>query len=120
MRTNQLAAIIMAGSLGLGGCGFFAGDDDDFGDDNGESESGDGDGDDDPPPTQGFRVHPKFMLQDLAAIVTIEVDGITASPCELDGAPEGGYVCDAGWLPADSTATIRVEKDGFDTAVRAP
>src|SRR5690606_22161727 len=71
-------------------------------------------------PSQGFRVYPKFMLQDLPAIVTIELDGVTASPCELDGAAEGGYLCDAGVLAADSSATIRVDKDGFDSAVRHP
>ena len=60
------------------------------------------------------------MLQDLPAIVTIELDGVTATACELDGAPEGGYVCDASGLPADALATIRVDKDGFDTAYRNP
>ncbi|MFO7561887.1 MAG: hypothetical protein R6X02_04545 [Enhygromyxa sp.] len=110
-------ALIMVATL-AGGCSFF--DDDDGDDEVGDTgEVGDGDGDDDPPPTQGFRVFPKFMLQDLSAIVTIEIDGITPTPCELD-LDQGGYVCDAGELPADSSASVWIEKDGFEGALRRP
>jgi hypothetical protein len=105
------------------GCEFFQGDDDtDFGEDTYGTETGDPTTDtgEDPPPTQGFRVFPKVMALDVPAIVTIELDGITPSSCELDDAVEGGYVCDAGVLPDGGTATIYVEKDGFDMAVRHP
>lgn len=117
MRT-QLALIITVTML-ASGCEFFDNDDDEVGD-TGETGDGDGDGDGDPPPTQGFRVFPKFMLQDLPAVVTIDLDGVTSSPCELDEAAEGGYVCDAGSLQVNSVATVSVEKDGFISAVRHP
>ncbi|HVH99381.1 MAG TPA: hypothetical protein VM869_11735 [Enhygromyxa sp.] len=115
-RTIQLTVVL---GLLASGCEFFQGEDDtDFGDES-ESESGTDDGDE-PPPSQGFRVFPRFMLQDLSAIVTIELDWITPLPCELDGAPEGGYLCDASSLPAGGVATVMVEKDGFASAVRHP
>jgi hypothetical protein len=60
------------------------------------------------------------MLQDVPAIVTIEIDGMTPETCELDGALEGGYLCDASSLPASGIATVVVEKDGFAGAVRHP
>jgi hypothetical protein len=117
LRFSVLVALLASG------CEFFQGEDDtDFG----EAESGETETDEttdtgeDPPPTQGFRVFPKFMVQDVPAIVTIELDGITPSTCELDDAPEGGYVCDAGVLPDGGIATIYVEKDGFEIATRHP
>ncbi|KIG17799.1 hypothetical protein DB30_02832 [Enhygromyxa salina] len=60
------------------------------------------------------------MLQAVPAIVTIEeADGTgTPSACMLDGAPEGGYVCDAAPL-IGMDALIRVDRDGFDSALRA-
>jgi hypothetical protein len=116
MRT-QLGLIISVVML-AGGCEFFGNDDDDEVGDTGET--GDGDGDGDPPPSQGFRVFPKFMLQDLPAVVTIDLDGVTPLPCELDQAAEGGYVCDAGSLSPNSVATVSVAKDGFESAARHP
>jgi hypothetical protein len=114
MRSLILSIVLLAG-----GCGFFDGDDDELGD-TGDVGDGDGDGDGDPPPSQGFRVFPKFMLQDLSAVVTIEIDGFTATPCQLDQAPEGGYVCDAGTLAVNSLATVQIDRDGFESAVRHP
>ncbi|PRQ03938.1 hypothetical protein [Enhygromyxa salina] len=114
-----LAGVVGGASAGCGllGTGDDAGDDGRY-----EDTYDDTSGDTDiptPAPTEGFRVSPKFMLQAVAAIVTIEADDGTGSPiaCELDDAPEGGYVCDAAQLPGPS-ATLRVDRDGFDGAVR--
>jgi hypothetical protein len=100
------------------GCGFFENDGEaDIGADASDTESTDDGGD--PPPTRGFRVFPKFMLIDVPAIVTLDVDGVSANGCPSDTI-EGGYLCDASELQAGGLATIRVERDGFDTAVRQP
>lgn len=94
-------------------------------DDAADAETGydEGTDTDDPPPapTEGFRVFPKFMLQSVPAIVTIAAsDGASpAVACMLDGAPEGGYVCDAEPL-AGADALIRVDRDGFESTVRNP
>jgi hypothetical protein len=60
------------------------------------------------------------MLQTVPAIVTIEATDSPGTPiaCVLDGAAEGGYVCDADQI-LGVNATIRVDKDGFDSAVRS-
>lgn len=117
-RSIQLTVLLA--SL-ASGCELFPGsqEDSDFGDDSDTSDTGTDDGDE-LPPSQGFRVFPKFMLQDLSAIVIIELDGVTPLACELDDAPEGGYLCDASSLPAGAVATVIVEKDGFASAVRHP
>lgn len=118
MRMSKEALLGALGLSLLGGCGFFGGDDDPpFADESGgpsELEEGG-----DPPPREGFRVFPQFMLQAVAAIVTIEAPGANPVACLLDAAPEGGYVCDAEPLPG-AIATIRVAKDGFELAVRNP
>lgn len=117
MRTTPTKALLAALVLS-GGCEFLDSDSDELADTSDESgESGTDGGE--PLPIEGFRVFPKFMLQDVAAIVTIETAGLPAEPCVLDDAPEGGYLCDAEDLPG-TVATIRVEKDGFDSAVRNP
>jgi hypothetical protein len=121
MRTQQRILVSLLLALLVSGCELFPGQEDsDFGDDSDESETDTDDTSDDgeQPPSQGLRVYPKYMLQDLPAIVTIEIDGITPEPCELDGAAEGGYLCDASELPAGGIATIVVEKDGFASATR--
>jgi hypothetical protein len=124
MRIQQRTQLIfLSGLLAsfASGCELFPGQDGaEFDDGGDESDTGTTDDGEDPPPTQGFRVFPKFMLQDLSAIVTIDLDGVTPLPCEIDGAPEGGYLCDASQLPAGGIATIVIEKDGFASAVRHP
>lgn len=104
----------------LVGCEFFpnAQDDSDFGEDETTSTTGDGDTGEPMPPREGFRVFPKYLLQGVPAVVTIERDAVQHE-CPLDGAAEGGYVCDATAMPA-GTVTITVERDGFDVAVRHP
>lgn len=122
MRTTvTLQSFIVAATLTmLGGCEFFPDgqDDADFGED--ESTSGDGDGDtgDPLPPREGFRVFPKYLLQAVPAVVTIERDAVQHE-CPLDAAPEGGYVCDATAMPA-GPVTLTIERDGFDATVRHP
>lgn len=114
-------SIVAAALTLLAGCEFFDGQEGaDFGDDETTSTTGDGDGDtDDPlPPREGFRVFPKFLLQAVPAVVTIERDAVQHE-CSLDDAPEGGYVCDATAMPA-GPVTIMIERDGFDAAVRHP
>ena len=112
MRSSALAAAVALTS----GCEFFGGDDGaEFDDDQSETE---GTGDtDEPALEQGFRVFPRFMLQDVSAVVTLEVDGFSPSTCALDPV-EGGYVCDATGSANGSPALIRVERDGFELASR--
>lgn len=117
MRSYQRTSIALTLALLLGGCGLFS-DGDDVADFSDESETG-SDDDGDQPPTRGFRVFPKFMLQDVAGVVTIDLGGPTPLACELDDV-EGGYVCDADSLASHSIATITVDKDGFASAVRHP
>lgn len=69
------------------------------------------------PPDEGFRVFPKYLLQDLPAIVTLDVEG-EPMPCPVD-AVEGGYLCDTGEAPGP-LALIRVARDGFALATRTP
>lgn len=123
MRTFMTSkSLISAAALTLlvVGCEFFpnAQDDADFGE--GESTTGDGDGDtgDPLPPREGFRVFPKYLLQSVPAVVTVERDAVQYE-CPLDDAPEGGYVCDATAFPA-GPVSITIERDGFDTAARHP
>lgn len=122
MKTTHKSRLIAAwiAPLLLCGCGILDAQDSAFDTDDGFDESTDTD-EPPPAPTEGFRVFPRFMLQSIPAIVTIEAsDGSgPALACELDGAPEGGYVCDAGLL-AGIYATIRVDKDGFEGTVRNP
>jgi hypothetical protein len=110
-----------AAALLLASCGFFDdAQDSDFGDgDTGTTTLDDGNDTDEPqPPREGFRVFPKYLLQDVPAVVTVERDAIQHE-CPLDEGPDGGYVCDATAQPA-GPVTITVERDGFDTAVRHP
>lgn len=77
------------------------------------------------PPPEGFRVFPLYMLQDVPAIVTVEVaaeaedvvaEDVVAEPCAVDEVL-GGYVCDTSVFVAEM-ATVRVERDGFEPASR--
>ena len=115
MRIIGLHVPIVAAMALLAGCGFFD-DSDPFGDDSTTSTTGDGDGDGPMPPREGFRVFPKYLLQDVPAIVTVERDAMQYD-CPIDEG--GGYVCDATAQPF-GPVTITVEHDGFDTAVRHP
>lgn len=121
---SRVQILISAGALSLlVGCGIFDDvlDGSDFGDDETTSTSGgDGDGDTDEPipPREGFRVFPKYLLQGVPAVVTVERDAVPYE-CPLDAAPEGGYVCDATGLLA-GPVTVTIERDGFDVAVRHP
>jgi len=73
-----------------------------------------------PAPEAGFRVFPKYMLQDVQAVVTMVAEGEDdAAPCPADTLEAGGYLCDTGPLfPADEV-TIWVERDGFEPAQRS-
>ena len=93
---------------------------DDGNDDDTSDDSGDGDGDGETgelPPTEGFLIYPKVLLQDASAVVSIESNGVVPEPCPLSD--EGGYLCDADGL-VGPTATVRVERSGFEPAVRQP
>jgi hypothetical protein len=118
-RIGLLSLLILASMASIAGCGFVEDVFDDQGDDDDTSTSGDGDGDDtdDPiPPREGFRVFPKYLLQDVPAVVTIERDAVPYD-CPLD--VDGGYVCDATAMPA-GPVPLTIERDGFDVAVRNP
>lgn len=114
-----LVTLAVVGGLALvGGCEFFDNNDEaDLGAD--ELDTGTSDDGGDPPPSRGFRVFPKFMLIDVPAIVTIDLDGVSATACPVD-AIDGGYLCDASDLQDGSLATLEVVRDGFDTALRHP
>lgn len=118
-RSELGAGVLAVILLFAGGCEFFGGNQDEEGFDEETGSEPETTGEE-PPPERGFRVFPKFMLQDVPAIVTIDVDGVSSDPCPLDDAAEGGYLCDADALPPDSLATIQIERDGFDMAVRHP
>lgn len=76
-------------------------------------------GDAEEPPDEGFRVFPKYMLQDVQAVVTMVADGEDeAVPCPADTLEAGGYLCDTGPLSAANEVTIWVERDGFEPAQR--
>jgi hypothetical protein len=115
------AALALLVLVSSGACGFFDDDDDDFGADGDTSGDGDGDGDGDEelPPSRGFLVVPKFMLQAVPAIVTL-VDGPSALACPLaePATGAGGYLCDADGLASGSVATVQVERDGFEPSAR--
>jgi hypothetical protein len=122
MRTLNLHIAIVAAVL-LAGCEFFdnGNDDSDFGDgdSSGTTSFDSGNDTDEPePPREGFRVFPRYLLQDVPAVVTVEREAVQYE-CPLDDGPEGGYVCDATAQPA-GPVTITVERDGFDTAIRNP
>lgn len=104
--------LVLAASL-LAGCF------DDFFGSSDSSNSTDTDTGEPPPepPREGFRVFPKYLLQDVPAVVTLERDAIQQA-CPLD-ADVGGYLCDATGAPGGNM-TITVERDGFDMAVRHP
>ncbi len=68
-------------------------------------------------PMEGFRVYPKYMLQELPAIVTVAQADAQAEACPADAS--GGYLCDTSDLRG-SRATIQVERDGFEPARREP
>ena len=117
---REFRALLTVTLLGASGCEFFGGDDLGDGDSGTDGpDTDDPDTGEEPPPSQGLRVFPKFMLQAVPAIVTIASDGVSSSACELDP-PDGGYVCDAGGMQSGSLATIEIERDGFEMAVRHP
>lgn len=110
----------LALALCLGACGVFgSGDDTDLEDETGSDDDGEDESGDDGPviPVEGFRVFPKYMLVDVPAVVTIEENQVLEE-CPLDDI-DGGYLCDADSL-SGTFATIKVERDGFDPAVRNP
>ncbi len=76
-------------------------------------------GEPDAVPEEGFRVFPKYMLQDVQAVVTMVAEGEEdALPCPADPSEAGGYLCETSPLfPADEV-TIWVERDGFEPAQR--
>jgi hypothetical protein len=103
----------------MSGCGFVEDvldDDEGNDDDTSTSDHGDGDGDGPMPPREGFRVFPRYLLQDVPAVVTIERDAMQYD-CPLD--TEGGYVCDATGMDA-GPVPLMIERDGFDVAARHP
>ncbi len=119
MRVEILGLCVAVAML-AGGCELFGNDD---GDELGDDESGDDNSEttgEELAPSRGFRVYPKYMRKEVPAIVTIELDGISPAACELDGDAAGGYLCDADELQNGSLATIMVERDGFDMAIRHP
>lgn len=122
MRTivTLQSSMVAAALTLLVGCEFFPNVQDgaDFGEFETSGTTGDGDTGDPLPPREGFRVLPKYLLQEVPAVVTIERDAVQYE-CPLDAAPEGGYVCDATAMPA-GPVTIMIERDGFDAAVRHP
>lgn len=70
-------------------------------------------------PDEGFRVFPKYMLQDVQAVVTMVAEGEEeAVPCPADTLDAGGYLCDTEPLSSVDEVTIRVERDGFEPAQR--
>jgi hypothetical protein len=70
-------------------------------------------------PDEGFRVFPKYMLQDVQAVVTMVAEGGNeAVPCPADTLQAGGYLCDTGPLFAAGGVSIWVERDGFEPAQR--
>ncbi|MGH1347764.1 MAG: hypothetical protein ACRBN8_39785 [Nannocystales bacterium] len=77
-------------------------------------------GDPEAPPDEGFRVFPKYMLQDVQAVVTMVAEGEEeAIPCPADTLVAGGYLCDTSPLFTADEVTIWVERDGFEPAQRA-
>ena len=97
----------------LAACGLFdRGDEEDTEDSIGEGEDSDWE-----PPPEGLHVYPKFALQDVQAVVTIEPD-LNPQLCPPDPV-EGGYLCAVDSI-VSATALLRVERDGFETALREP
>ncbi len=99
----------------ISGCELFPNDDEgSFYD-----EIGGTDDDDTPPdpPSEGFRVFPKYLLQDVPAIVTIDGPDLDPAQCFLDPLDEGGYLCDTDELPGPTT-TVYIERDGFEPTTR--
>jgi hypothetical protein len=68
-----------------------------------------------PPPPVGFRVYPRVETLEVSAVVSYEANGVVPETCMLD--EQGGYLCDVGDFPGP-TVTIRVERSGFEPAVR--
>ena len=116
MFSPRLMAVACAAALA--GCSFFEGDGNSA-EDGSEDGTDDGtvDGETGAPPEVGLRVYPKYMLQDVQANVTLEV-GATQLLCPPDE-DDGGYLCDIDDLNTD-TALVRVELDGFETALVQP
>lgn len=84
-----------------------------------DSVADDTTGEVDTAPEEGFRVFPKYMLQDVQAVVTMVAEGMEdAVPCAADTLAAGGYLCDTGPLSPADEVTIRVERDGFEPAER--
>jgi hypothetical protein len=113
----MLAALLM-------GCSIFdAGEDEDTGDETmtsggGTTTDGGTSADTDPPdlpPTQGVRVMPRYRLVDVDAVVTVE-EAADPQSCAPD-AMDGGYLCDTEDF-AGAMAVVRVERDGFEPAMR--
>jgi hypothetical protein len=95
-------------TLGVGGCSD-AGEEDDTGGTDGHETY--------VPPAEGLRVFPKYMLAPVQAIVTLEPGGQPVQ-CPPD-ADVGGYLCDINGIPG-ATVLLRVDRDGFETALREP
>lgn len=105
----------------LSSCSFFEGDGDDesseSSDSNDASDSETADGETGGPPEVGLRVFPQYMLQSVQAIVTINVDMMQVQ-CPPDD-DDGGYLCDISSVD-ENTVLVRVELDGFETALQEP
>lgn len=102
------------------GCSLFELGDNDSSDESGtsEAESAEGEaGETGDVPEVGLRVYPKYMQVDVQAIVTLDVNTIPTS-CPPDD-DDGGYLCDISGLASD-TALVRVEREGFVTALVQP
>lgn len=85
----------------------------------GETDDEVGEDGEEPPPTEGFRVFPTYLLQSIPATVTIQAEGFNPAACELADDGDGGYLCDTSQFPGP-TATVLVDRDGFDQAKRDP
>jgi len=108
IRTSVLVSLALLGLSGMSGCS------DDFFGLGGDDEVGDTTDTGEPELLEGIRVHPRYLLVDVSAVVTIEAQGgdaPTGCPPATDG--EGGYLCDTLALVA-STVVVRVERDGFE------
>lgn len=85
----------------------------------GETVAGGTTGEPNVEPDEGFRVFPKYMLQDVQAVVTMVAEGEEeAVPCPADPSEAGGYLCDTSPVVAAGEVTIWVERDGFEPAQR--
>jgi len=129
--TRRALAVGLSSAISLGALGCDADDgpddagmgtggpgdaDDDAGDNDTDGSSVDSSGGETQTP-EGFHVFPLYMLVDVPAIVTVEEEDAPAQPCVFDD-DNRGYLCDTLGF-ATSTATIRVERDGFEPAAES-